>query len=104
MPVQHASYDTPLQKESTNTIPPTIGDNASAGRWSQGEPRRGFRSKNPTGTREKPASCTGITGQSSGRGLCVTPSVYQSTTSPPTSERFAAIHLTSPSPPSDWLG
>ena len=41
----------------------------------------GLRPKNPHGTRRKPARCTGITGQSSGRGLCVMPIVYHSTTS-----------------------
>ena len=48
---------------------------------SYGKSIAGFFPKNPQGSRRKPAACTGITGQSSGRGLCVTPKVYQTTTS-----------------------
>src|SRR5450432_3082228 len=46
-----------------------------------GRSNAGFREKKPHGTSLNPAACTGITGQSSGRGLCVIPMEYQSTTS-----------------------
>ena len=51
-----------------------------------------------------PQYSTGMTGQSSGRGKCVTPNVYQSTTSVSTSDRSAAVHRGSPSPPACWFG
>ena len=41
----------------------------------------GFRSKNPTGFRWNPVRSTGITGQSSVRGMWLVPNTYQSTTS-----------------------
>jgi hypothetical protein len=53
----------------------------SLARHQNGKSIAGFRAKNPHGSNRNPAACTGITGQSSGRGLCVTPMVYQSTTS-----------------------
>src|SRR5207253_5423617 len=64
----------------------------------------GLRSKNPNGTSENPAYSTGITGQSSGRGMWVTPNVCHSTTSVSTRERSAAVHWGNPSPPPDWFG
>lgn len=46
-----------------------------------GKSSAGLRAKKPHGTSLKPAACTGITGQSSGRGLWVMPMEYHSTTS-----------------------
>ena len=40
-----------------------------------------MREKKPAGIILKPTCVTGITGHSSGRGMCVTPIVYQTTTS-----------------------
>ena len=65
----------------------------------RGTSRAGFREKKPVGTSLKPARWTDITGQSSGRGMCVTPIVYHSTTSRLTSDRFARIHRGNPSSP-----
>ena len=54
--------------------------------------RAGFRSKKPKGVSRNPVYSTGMTGQSSGRGMWVTPNVYQSTTSSPRrSSRSAAV-------------
>ena len=52
----------------------------------------GLRSKKPTGTSWNPQYSTGMTGQSSGRGTCVTPNVCHTTMSVPTSDRSAAVH------------
>src|SRR5439155_3735757 len=43
----------------------------------------GLRSKYPTGISMNPVYSTGMTGQSSGRTKCVSPNVYQTTTSVP---------------------
>ncbi len=43
----------------------------------------GLRSKKPCGLSTNPQLSTGMTGQSSGRGKCVTPKVCHMTTSPP---------------------
>lgn len=51
----------------------------------------GFWSKKPVGFSEKPVYSTGITGQSSGCGTCVTPNVCQTTTSVFSIERFCAV-------------
>ena len=53
----------------------------------------GLREKNDVGTRRKPPRCAGMYGQSSGRGMCVMPSVYHSTTSVLASDRFARVHV-----------
>ena len=63
----------------------------------------GLRSKNPTGSSEKPALLPGMTGQSSGRTKCVTPTVYQSTTSSFSSGR-SVHHSGSPRAPARWYG
>jgi hypothetical protein len=47
---------------------------------------------------------TGMTGKSSGRQKCVTPTVCHSTMSVSTTGRSAAVHRGSPSPPGCWLG
>jgi hypothetical protein len=52
----------------------------------------GFRVKNPTGNREKPTCATGMTGQSSGRGMCVTPVLYHVTTSSFSTLSSSLIH------------
>ena len=54
---------------------PAHGD-AGTGRSSAG-----LRSKNPSGRSVKPTETTGITGQSSSRGMWVPPKVYQTTRS-----------------------
>src|SRR5207248_8410348 len=64
----------------------------------------GLRSKNPTGISMKPVYSTGMTGQSSGRTKCVSPNVYQTTTSVPAIGRSCADHRGKPSPPSCWFG
>jgi len=55
--------------------------------------------KNPLGINLNPARCTAMTGHSSGRGICVTPTVYQRTTSAFSTERFARVHCGNPSSP-----
>src|ERR1019366_7880062 len=64
----------------------------------------GLRPKNPQGTNGKPAVWTGMTGQSSGRGLWVMPMVYHMTTSWLWRVRLAAAQRGRPSPPRLWLG
>lgn len=59
----------------------------------------GFASKKPVGTSLNPATWTGITGQSSGRGRCVIPMTYQSTTSVSATDALRPVKLGSPSPP-----
>ena len=51
----------------------------------------GLRSKNPAGNNEKPQYSTGITGQSSGRGIWVNPKVCQTTRSVFSSERLFSM-------------
>ena len=69
-----------------------------------GTSRAGFRSKKPTGESRKPVDSTGMTGQSSGRGMWVRPNVCQTTTSVSATGRSAAVHRGSPSPPPCWFG
>ena len=73
---------------------PAVGGTSSAG----------LRSKKPNGTRLKPEYSTGMTGQSSGRGMCVTPNECHSTMSVSTTGRSWAVHAGSPAPPLCWLG
>ena len=69
-----------------------------------GRSMAGLEWKKPSGFSMKPILCTGITGQSSGRGMWVWPNVYQTTRSVSAVDRFAAVHLGNPSPPGRWLG
>ena len=64
----------------------------------------GLRSKKPNGMSVKPVYSTGMTGQSSGRTKCVTPNVYQTTTSVSAIGRSCAVQRGSPSPPACWFG
>ncbi len=90
---------------AARTVAPPLGA-ARAGRsaapWQQPAPDDGgmssvgLRSKKPTGSRRKPAFVIGMIGQSSGRTKWVTPIVYQSTTSSPSSGR-SVLHTGSPS-------
>jgi hypothetical protein len=64
----------------------------------------GFRSKKPNGLSVNPVYSTGMTGKSSGRQKWVTPTVCQTTMSVSTTERSAAVHRGSPSPPGCWFG
>src|ERR1035437_7429283 len=67
--------------------------------WGGGTSSAGLRSKKPNGLTRNPVYSTGMTGQSSGRTKCVTPKLYQTTTSRSAIGRFAAVHRGSPSPP-----
>src|SRR5262245_25425800 len=58
----------------------------------------GFREKKPAGARRNPVGCTGMTGQSSARGMWVTPRVYQTTMSRSSIGRLALVHFGNPSP------
>ena len=53
---------------------------------------RGCGRRSRTGTRVKPVYSTGMTGQSSGRGMCVTPNECHSTMSVSTTGRSCAVH------------
>ena len=64
----------------------------------------GLRSKNPTGTSEKPVDSTGMTGQSSGRTRWVTPKVCHTTISVSSIGRSCSVHTANPSSPLLWLG
>ena len=64
----------------------------------------GLRRKNPLGLSWKPVCSTGITGQSSVRGMWFVPNVYQSTTSSFSRGRSAAVQRGRPSRPSCWYG
>ncbi len=55
--------------------------------------RVGFRSKNPTGLSTKPLTSTGMTGQSSGRGMWVMPKVCHTTQVLAVEGPFAAVAL-----------
>ena len=59
----------------------------------------GFFVKNPPGISLNPTCVTGITGHSSGRGMCVTPNVYQTTTSWFDSDSLFDTHFANPAPP-----
>jgi len=56
----------------------------------------GFLSKKPDGMRWKPVYSTGMTGQSSGRGTWVSPTVCQTTRSQSSILRFSAVISASP--------
>jgi NAD(P)-dependent dehydrogenase (short-subunit alcohol dehydrogenase family) len=60
-------------------VPSSIA--ARTSRHHLGTSNAGFLAKKPAGRSVKPAVVALITGQSSGRGMCVTPNVYQATTS-----------------------
>src|SRR5262249_28929200 len=64
----------------------------------------GFSAKNPCGFSRNPIYAVGITGKSSGRGICVWPKVYHNTTSVSSTGRSSSVHFPSPSPPWLWLG
>src|SRR5437660_4617323 len=64
----------------------------------------GLRSKKPTGLSVKPMEETGITGQSSGRGMWLWPIVYQTTTSVSSIERFARVNMGRPVSVGFWFG
>jgi hypothetical protein len=65
--------------------------------WS-GTSRAGLRSKKLFGTSRKLATSAGMTGQSSDRGMCVTPTVRHSTMSVFSTGRLAAVQAGSPAP------
>ena len=72
----------------------------------EGAARRapGCASKKPSGLSKKPTEETGITGQSSSRGMWVWPKVYQRTRSRSARSRSAFVHFGRPCPPGFWLG
>ena len=74
-----------------------------AGRWA-GRRGPGCDRRSRRAPAWKPVYSTGITGQSSGRGMWVTPNVCHTTTSVSTRSRSAAVHAGSPSPPACWFG
>ena len=59
----------------------------------------GFFSKKPTGIKWNPQYSTGITGQSSGLGVCVTPKVCQVTKSHSLISRLDAVNSSKPPSP-----
>jgi hypothetical protein len=58
----------------------------------------------PIGERAKPIVATGITGQSSGRGMWWWTNVYQRTTSVFATDRFERVHSGRPPPAGFWTG
>ena len=64
----------------------------------------GLELKKPSGLSMKPTEVTGITGQSSIRGTCVWPKLYQTTTSVEARSRSAFVHAPSPVSAVLWFG
>jgi hypothetical protein len=62
----------------------------------------GFPAKNPSGLSENPVCSTGMTGKSSGRGICTTPNACQMTSSPDEISRSSFVHSGKPSPSAPW--
>ena len=68
-----------------------------------GTSRVGLRSKKPVGLSTKPHRATGMTGQSSGRGMWVGPNVCHTTMSAPSMSRSPAMNAGRPAPPGFWF-
>src|SRR5262249_34978248 len=102
----HGSFQGVRQPLSPiHTVPSTLRssmDSVAIASVYFGTSSAGLRVKNPLGMSLNPARWTVITGHSSGRGMCVTPIVYHSTTSSFSTERLARTHLGRPSPPLLW--
>src|SRR5262245_57227532 len=75
-----------------------------AGRRYFGTSKAGLREKKPAGIILNPTCVTGITGHSSGRGMCVMPIVYHTTTSWLANVSLFPAHRVSPAPPRLWFG